>query len=121
MHEALLRRHQRVAQLFASCDVAPRTDDLDRLAGRVAQHLEIVAHPAVAPVLLAKAIFAGEALLLEQPRIGPQDAWAVLRVDPALPEVRRVEVVGAVIAEQLRNILTDEGRSKIARGPEAVD
>ena len=37
MHQTVLRRHQRLAELLAGRDVAPSPDDLERLAGRVAQ------------------------------------------------------------------------------------
>src|SRR5262249_38612871 len=62
-----------------------------------------------------------EAFLLEQTRVGPQDARAVLRVDAALPEVGTVEIFVAVVAKQVLDVLADEGRRVVACGPEAVD
>ena len=121
VHEPVLRGDQGLAELLARGDVAPGADHLDRLARRVAQHLQLVADPAVAAVLLAEAVFAAEPLLLEQARIGLEDARAVLGMDAALPEIRALEVLLALVAEQVLDVLADEGRREIAGGLEAVD
>ena len=87
MHEAVLRGDEGLAELLSRGDVAPGADDLDRIAVRVAHHLQFVADPAIAAVLLAEAVFAAEPLFLEQARIGPQDARAVGGMDAILPEI----------------------------------
>src|SRR5215813_1725100 len=109
MLEALLSGDQGLAELLALGHVAPGAHHFNRIARGVADHLQLVAHPAVAAVLLAEAVFAVEALLLEQARIGPEDARAVLRVNPALPEIGAVEIFLAIVAEQVLDVLADEG------------
>src|SRR5215831_16700517 len=121
MFEALLGSDQGVSELLALGHVAPGADHLDRVAGRIADHLELVAHPAVAAVLLAEAVFAVEPLLLEQAPIGPQDAGTVLRMDAALPEIGTVEIFLAVVAEQILDVLADEGGRIVPGRLEAVD
>ena len=121
VHETVLRGDQGFAELLARRDVAPGADHLDRIARRVAHQLQFVADPAVAAVLLAEAVFAAEAPLLEQARIVAQDARAVLGMDAALPEIRAVEVFLAVVPEQVLHVLADEGRRVVAGCLEAVD
>src|SRR5215208_5711351 len=55
VHETVLRRDQGLAELLASGDVAPRSYYLDGIAPGLAEHLQLIADPAVAAVLLAEA------------------------------------------------------------------
>ena len=55
-HEAVLRGDQGFAELLARRDVVPRADDLDRIARRIADQLQLVADPAIAAVLLAESV-----------------------------------------------------------------
>ena len=117
MHEAVLRGHQCLAQLLAGGDVAPGADHLGRLARRIAQHPQLVADPAEVAVLLAEAVLAAQAPRVEHPLIGLEDARAVLGMDPAHPEIRALEVLLTVVAEQVLDVLADEGRRVIVAVP----
>ena len=121
VHETLLRGDQGFAELLARSDVAPRADHLDRIARRIAKHLQLVANPAIAAVPLAEPVLVAEALLLEQTRIGPEDARTVRGMDAALPEVRTVEVFLTVIPEQVLHVPAYERWRVVAGGLEAVD
>src|SRR5262245_60755148 len=121
MYQPLLRGDERLAELLARRDIAPCTDHLDRFAPCIPDHLQFVADPAIAAVLLTEAIFAAEAVLLEETRIGPEDARTILGMDATLPKVRAVEVLLAVVPEQLLDVLAYECRRVIAGCFEAVD
>src|SRR5262249_9391666 len=97
VHETLLRGDERFAELLARSYVAPCPDRLDRIPDRITDHLQLVADPAVAPVLLAEAVLIAEAVLFEQARVGFKNAWAVLGVDATFPEIRAVEVFLTIV------------------------
>jgi hypothetical protein len=61
--DSILRKDQGFADLFARCNVVPRAYHLDRIARRIAQQLQFVTDPAIAPILFLKAIFNAEAPL----------------------------------------------------------
>src|SRR4051812_19605030 len=102
-------------------DVAPRPDDLERLAGLVAAQAQLVADPAVRAVLVAEPILAGVVVELEQAGELGQDAGKVVGVDPLQPEARALEIVPRLVAEQPRDVLADKRRRVVALGLEAVE
>src|SRR5260221_6404702 len=105
VYETVLRGDQGFAKLLARRDVAPRTDHLDRIARRIAEHLQLVADPAVAAILLTEAVFIAESLPLEETRISPENARAVRGMEATLPEIRTVQIFLTLISEQVLHLL----------------
>src|SRR5215467_5010507 len=121
MHESILCGGERFAELLARSDVTPGPDHLNRIATRIAQDLQFVADPTIASIFLTEPIFIAQAALLEQARISPHNARAVLGVDATLPEIGTIEVFVTVVSEQILHILADEGWRIVVCCPEAID
>jgi hypothetical protein len=73
---------------FSLGDIAPRPNDLDRIAVFVATQAQVVADPTIRPVLAAETVFVRVAAQLKKTRELGRDTGKVLRVDPFQPEVR---------------------------------
>src|SRR5215470_2803535 len=121
MHESILCGGERFAELLARSDVTPGPDHLNRIASRIAKDLQFVADPTIASIFLTEPIFIAQAAFLEQARISPHNARAVLWVDATLPEIGAVDVFLTVVSEQILHILADEGWRIVACRLEAVD
>src|SRR6516162_1373681 len=107
-HEAILRSYQHFTELLARGDVVPGADDFDWLSGPVADHLQVVADPAIVTVLLAEPVFVGKMAFLKQPRIALLDACQVRRVHAAAPEIWALKIFFTFIAEQFLDVLAYE-------------
>src|SRR5690349_1830020 len=102
-------------------DVAPRADDLVRLAALVMDQAQFVADPAIVAVLLQEPVLEGVVALLEQlPELALHPP-EIIRVHTVAPEVGAVEIIARLVAQPLLDVLTDEGRPKISRCLEAVN
>src|SRR5262249_31662858 len=78
----------RSLRLLAFGDVGPRTDDLGRLPGGIAQHLLAVVHPDIRAVSTADAIF-DRTLVAFGYAIDPSvDARYIVGMDKIVPEIR---------------------------------
>src|SRR5215831_16903368 len=110
-HEAILRGNQHFTELLARRDVVPRADNFDWLSGPIADHLQIVADPAIVAVFLAEPVFVGKMALLKQPRITLLDTSQVCRMYAAAPEIWALKIFFTFIAEQFLDVLAYE------RGP----
>src|SRR5262245_22678891 len=109
--EAILRRNQHFTELLTCGDVVPGADDFDWLSGPVADHLQIVADPAIVAVFLAEPVFVGKMVLFKQPRITLLDTSQVCRMYAAAPEIWALKIFFTFIAEQFLDVLAYE------RGP----
>src|SRR6187200_3625819 len=95
-------------------DVAPRADDLVRIAALVIDQAQLVAHPAIVAVLLQEPVLESVVALLEQL---PELAFhppEIIRMHTVAPEVGAVEIVARLVAQPLLDVLADIGRSKVA-------
>ena len=121
LFELALRGLEGPLGLLARVDVAPRADHLDRIAILVADEMLLVAHPAIGPVLAAEAIL-GEMLASRENRLLLRlDFGEVLRMHPAPPEIRILQVFVGMVAKHVGDAVADEGRREIAARREAVD
>ena len=103
-------------------DVAPRADDLERVSLLVADHMLLVADPAIGAVLLPEAVFGGVLAVARK-------VWSARLSMPARssgctplpPEVRVLQVFVAAVAEKPLDIVADEDRREVVPRLEAVD
>src|SRR5262245_36948926 len=102
-------------------DIAPGADHLIRLTALVIDEAQLVPDPAIGAVLLQKPVLESMVARFEQLTELALDPRQIFGVDVAAPEVRAVEIVALLEAQPVRDVLADEGRSKIPRCLEAVD
>ena len=101
--------------------MAPGADNFRRLAGRVADEMLLVIHPAISAVLAPERVFERLLAGLEELADLRLDAGEILGMDMITPEIRIAEILGGLIAEQARDVLADEDRREIVPRLEAVD
>ena len=81
-----MRRGSRLLGRLACRDIAPRPDDLRRLAVGAPDQVLLVVDPAVGAVLAAEAVLHRVDPVLEEPGNGILDSGQVVGVDPVAPE-----------------------------------
>src|SRR5436190_1203712 len=97
------RRHGFLGSL-AVLDVAPRADDLVRLAALGIDQAQLVADPAIVAVLLQEPVFEAMMTLLEQITEFAFDPRQVVGMDAAAPEVGAVEIVARLVAQPVLDV-----------------
>ena len=102
-------------------DVAPRAHDLERVSLFVADHMLLIADPAIGAVLLPEAVFGGVLAVLEEFGLLGFDAGEIVRVHPLPPEVRVLQVFVGAVAEKPLDIAAHEDRRVVVPSLEAVD
>src|SRR6476620_7463031 len=100
------RRHGFLSRL-AVRDVAPRADDLVRLAALVIDQAQLVADPAIIAVLLQEPVLESVVALLEQLPELALHPCKIVRMHTVAPEVGAVEVVARLVAQPLLDVLAD--------------
>ena len=102
-------------------NVRPRPDYLLGLAVLIADKALLVVHPAPAAVLLEEAVLNRVLAFPEQLHGLGFHGGEVVRVDATSPEVRAFQILARLVAQQVLDVLADEGRGEIAKGLVAVD
>src|SRR5262249_2338593 len=110
----VLRSDESFAHILTRGDVAPGAHNFDRVAGRVADQVQLIADPAVVAFLPAESVFDAETAVLYEAGIFLKDTGAVVRMDAAQPEIRALEIFLAIVAKQVLDVLADEGRRIVA-------
>jgi len=81
----------------------------------------LVVHPAIGAVLVAEAIFESLLAYIEQRVHLRLDTLEVVGVHVLPPEIWIVEILVGGVAEQVLDVVADEGRREVVFGLEAVD
>src|SRR5262249_61464566 len=81
----------------------------------------LITDPAVIAVLLEKPVLDGMTASPQQSTLLPYTTLFRSGMYAAPPEIRALEVIARLIAQQIFDVLADEGRSKVACGLETVD
>src|SRR5262249_5375813 len=101
--------------------VAPRPDDLQRIAVCVDDQALLVVHPAIRVIFAAKAILHRVDPILEEFRYSLLYAGQIVGGDPVAPEQRVFQVRGWRIAEDVDDIVADKGGREITGSLKAVN
>jgi hypothetical protein len=107
--------------LLALGDVAPRPDTLERIAALIAAQTQLIPDPAVRAILAAEPVLVGVAARLKQSRKPGQSTWPIIGMDPLQPEVRPLQILTRLVAEQIAHVLADERRRVLFLRLEAVE
>src|SRR5689334_16544647 len=102
-------------------DVAPRADDLVRLAALVMDQAQFLAHPAT--LFPYTTLFRSESVVafLEQLSELALDPCKIVRMHRISPEIGTLEIVSLFVAQPVTDVLADIGWATIPRCLEAVD
>ena len=100
---------ERLFSLFASRDVGPRPNDLQRTALLVPHHPEGVLDPDVMSVAMTEAIFDRASALFDQRTHLPEDALGIFWVQTDGPEILVLEHLPGGEAHDAGYVLADEG------------
>ena len=119
--DTILRGDERLAELLARSDVAPRADHFQWFAVVVTDQALLVVHPAIGAILAAEAVLDSVDAILKETSDLRLNARQVVGVDAVAPEGRVIEVFARLVAEDALDIVADEGRAEIVARLEAVD
>src|SRR5262245_40754405 len=108
-------------RLFPLADVAPRANDLHRLALFIAYKSLLIVDPAVASVLPEKTIFDRVRALLEQVDGLSFYRGQIIGMHAAAPEIRIFQVFAGFVTQSLLDVLADECRREIPGRLVAID